>query len=96
MNLNNLRNIIKEMHLDGLADLHINDIGRGEGKMSIVQENGAYSVYVSNERGAIAKRGQNLSEEDACKLVIAMLERTRRLAEYYESKGKSEENGFHK
>ena len=96
MNLSNLRQIITEMGLDGFVDLHINDIGYGERRLSIIKENDSYCVYTSSERGEITKRGDNLTEEDACKVVISIIERTRRLADYYKQNGMAEENGFHK
>lgn len=94
MSIKNLKDILVCLELDKYAYLSINDIGRGPRRISIVEENGQFDVYASNERGYVTKAGESLSEKDACEMVIQLFQDEKYLYDYYESKGKLEENGY--
>ncbi|MBQ6456860.1 MAG: hypothetical protein IJH95_08155 [Mogibacterium sp.] len=95
MTVKKLKDILACLKLDKYAYLSINEIGRGPRRISIVGENDKYDVFTSNEKGNVTKEGENLSEKDACEMVIKIFQDEKYLYDYYESKGILEENGYY-
>lgn len=95
MTIETLINKIKDLGLDKYAFLSVGSIGRGDRRISIVENGGAYDVYISNERGYVDKEGEGLTESRACEMVFSFFEEAKALYEYYEAKGTLEENGYY-
>lgn len=95
MTIKNIKDTIICLGLDQYAFLSINNIDRGPRRISVIENNDKYDIYISNERGDVLKEAENLQEAEACETIIKLFESAKNLYEYYESKGKLEENGYY-
>lgn len=95
MNKKSLEEMLTCLELIKYAYLCVDHIGRGPRRISIVENNNKFDVYTSNERGSVLKKGENLSEKEACELVVRLFETAKRVYEKYEKEGSLEESGYY-